>query len=276
MRSLAAVIVFMVTAGCASTPYDVRKNLEYDSAAVAPFGTFDLYTPKGKRGPYPTLFFIHGGAWMVGDKADAKVYAETFCPTGYAVVSVNYRLSSDGPWGKGSVWPAQLLDCQAALRYVREHAGIFGLDGGHIAAIGVSAGGHLATALCLRDEPGGGRAAIGVDLDGEQNVALGDKCMFDYTNIMSHVLGHAPPFSAAELATISNVQRVRRDVSLFIVHGEFDSNVYVVNSDELSAGLHDAGADTMYYRPALECHGDCWLDPSVLPALRVWLDKRLK
>jgi acetyl esterase/lipase len=61
--------------------------------------------------------------------------------TGYAVVSINYRLSGEAKW------PAQIHDCKAAVRWIRAHAREYRLDPDHIAAWGGSAGGHLAAML---------------------------------------------------------------------------------------------------------------------------------
>jgi hypothetical protein len=53
----------------------------------------DLYTPSGATSGLPTLLYLHGGGWAVGDKSDAAV--ERLMPivaSGFAVASVNYRL----------------------------------------------------------------------------------------------------------------------------------------------------------------------------------------
>jgi len=53
----------------------------------------ELYTPSEARSGLPTLLYLNGGAWAVGDKSDAVV--ERLMPivaNGFAVASVNYRL----------------------------------------------------------------------------------------------------------------------------------------------------------------------------------------
>lgn len=274
MRALAlAAMLFL--AGC--TCYDTRSNLSYDPASV-PWGVFDLYTPTclGAKEPYPVIFYVHGGAWQMGDKSEGQQFADEFCPSGYAVVSINYPLSIATP--PTGVWPAQINACEKALRWVRANAQTFHLDPDHIASMGVSAGGHLATMLGLRDDPQGpaGRVRFVVDLDGEQDMKLGDACMSDYTSIMTKVLGHGPPFTDAELTDISTVQRARPDVGVFICHGTKDPNVYFVNATELNAALLAAHADVEMRTVNDTCHGNCWKDPAVLPHLHSWLDARLK
>ena len=83
---------------------------------------------------------------------------------------INYRRSGrpDG------TWPAQIEDVQKALRYVRANARRFGVDPARIASLGMSAGGHLATMVALRDDPAGpdGRVRVAVNLDGEHDMTM--------------------------------------------------------------------------------------------------------
>lgn len=91
---------------------------------------------KGK--PSPLLIWIHGGAFMSGDKAENHAIWPELMSEGYAVATLNYRLSGDAKW------PAQITDCKAAIRFLRAHAKDYNLAPAHIAVWGSSAGGHLA------------------------------------------------------------------------------------------------------------------------------------
>jgi acetyl esterase/lipase len=98
----------------------------------------DLYLPKA--GPLrPLIINIHGGAFKVGSK-EMGVPLE-FVARGYAVASINYRLSQH------AVYPAQIQDCKAAVRWLRAHAAAYRIDPDRFAAFGASAGGHLAAML---------------------------------------------------------------------------------------------------------------------------------
>lgn len=99
----------------------------------------DLYLPPPASRTSPVIIWIHGGAWQEGDKADCP--ARYLVGRGYAVASLNYRFSQD------AVFPAQLEDCQAAVRWLRMHSAEYGLDSTRFAAWGSSAGGHLAALL---------------------------------------------------------------------------------------------------------------------------------
>src|SRR4051812_41030771 len=63
------------------------------------------FVPGGP--PRPLLLWIHGGAFMGGDKAENEVIWGELIKRGYAVASINYRLSGD------AIWPAQITDCKA-------------------------------------------------------------------------------------------------------------------------------------------------------------------
>jgi acetyl esterase/lipase len=74
----------------------------------------DLYTPSEAPSGLPTLLYLHGGAWAVGDKSDAV--AERLMPivaSGFAVASVNYRLIPSVRY------PAPVHDVKAAVRWLR-------------------------------------------------------------------------------------------------------------------------------------------------------------
>jgi acetyl esterase/lipase/uncharacterized protein (DUF2141 family) len=98
----------------------------------------DLYLPTSGKPPYPTVIWIHGGAWVVGDKSDVGSAKRLAC-RGYAVASINYRLSGTAKF------PAQIYDVKAAIRYLRANASTYNLDVSRFASFGSSAGGHLSS-----------------------------------------------------------------------------------------------------------------------------------
>lgn len=99
----------------------------------------DLYLPTPTNGPLPVIIWIHGGAWRAGSKEQCR--AARFSQRGYAVASLNYRLSQH------AVFPAQIEDCQAAVRWLRANAAKCRLDPERFGAWGSSAGGHLVALL---------------------------------------------------------------------------------------------------------------------------------
>jgi acetyl esterase/lipase len=115
----------------------VYRDLAYDDES--PLQGLDIYLPDNGSRPYPVLVAIHGGGFSFGDKEDGQIIPVLAGLTrGYAVVGIDYRLSPE------STFPAAISDVKAAIRWLRAHAGEYGLDGSRIALWGDSAGGNLA------------------------------------------------------------------------------------------------------------------------------------
>ncbi len=101
----------------------------------------DLYVPDQPDGPLPLIIWVHGGGWAAGSKDGCPPLRGGYTRRGYAVASIGYRLSGD------AIFPAQIEDCKAAIRWLRAHAKEYNLDPDHFAAWGSSAGGHLVALL---------------------------------------------------------------------------------------------------------------------------------
>jgi len=99
----------------------------------------DLYLPASGTNPAPVIVWVHGGAWLAGSKDECP--ARRFVSLGYAVASINYRLSQH------AIFPAQIEDCKAAIRWLRSRAAEYQFDTNRFAAWGASAGGHLVALL---------------------------------------------------------------------------------------------------------------------------------
>ncbi len=116
------------------------KDIQYVPGGTDPFQTMDIYLPKKPRAvPVPLIGWIHGGAWVSGDKNHPPY--QVMIERGYAVASLNYRLTNR------DAHPAQIFDCKAAIRFLRAHANDYGIDPDRIGVWGHSAGGHLAALI---------------------------------------------------------------------------------------------------------------------------------
>jgi acetyl esterase/lipase len=93
---------------------------------------------------------LHGGAWRSGGRKDWFEGCRRAAASGVVGVAIDYRLV-DGTAGHS--WPAQLVDAQLAVRWVRTHAQEYRIDPERVCAIGDSAGGHLAVFLAALDKP---------------------------------------------------------------------------------------------------------------------------
>lgn len=102
----------------------------------------DIIIPNEGEGPFPLIINIHGGAWFFGDKRNVHTRSGIqLAFKGYAVATINYRLSGDAKW------PSQIYDCKAAVRFLRANADKYNIKTDKIGVIGNSAGGHLAAML---------------------------------------------------------------------------------------------------------------------------------
>ncbi|MEV4413153.1 alpha/beta hydrolase [Catellatospora sp. NPDC049609] len=142
-------------------PPEPRPTVTYADCTVAVVPGFrplhlDLHLPPGD-GPFPVLLWVHGGGWLEGSRVGLPAtiaphrFHQRFLDRGWAVADVDYRLALEAPY------PAQLLDVQSAVRWLRLHARQLRLDPARFAALGESAGGHLAAMAGLA---GTGETAI--------------------------------------------------------------------------------------------------------------------
>jgi acetyl esterase/lipase len=217
----------------------------------------DLYLPGGTppgRG-WPVLFAIHGGGWRRFDKTQyGSQVAPWFTREGVAVVAMNYQLSAPG----ASSWPANFEDVRNAVRWARVHAGQFGLDPNRFAAIGESAGGHLAALLGTNpDGPvtSGGDPAAGdvfgpvsarvqavVDFYGPTNLAALDGESPAAAPAIEQFLGGKPaqvPRSYADASPVTHV--TAGSPPMLILQGTADTLVTPDQPRSLSTALTDAG-----------------------------------
>ena len=104
----------------------------------------DVYRPRDGVKNAPVLLQIHGGAWVIGDKAHQGLpVLYHLAARGWVCVTINYGLSPR------DTWPAHLIDCKRALAWVRDHIAGHGGDPDFVVVTGGSAGGHLATMMAL-------------------------------------------------------------------------------------------------------------------------------
>jgi len=117
----------------------IQRDLIYKRINGRALG-LDLYSPNKPSDPVPVIIWLHGGGWSKGRK-EGHCPAVAFVDDGYAVASVDYRLTGVAPF------PAQIEDCKAAVRWLRANASTYNLDPDRIGVWGFSAGAHLAALL---------------------------------------------------------------------------------------------------------------------------------
>ena len=105
--------------------------------------TLDVYYPDDGPGPFPLIFYIHGGGWILGGKRDGSIVCilSGALARGFAVASVDYRLAPK------TKFPENLFDVKTAVRWARANAAQYRFDPDRFGAIGDSAGGYFALML---------------------------------------------------------------------------------------------------------------------------------
>ncbi len=262
MRARRAMSLLMVTifvlflcTGCRQNRADLTSAFIDLSYGEDEAQRVDLYLPKGRTGETGLVLFIHGGAWVAGDKSVYTDQAVDVCLShGVAAATVNYRLLSE------NVAMADILqDIGAALARIRDAAAAEGIVLSGVLLTGASAGGHLALLYaysCGGTTPIPPAAVVSYcgpsDLTDPNfyNGTLGDMPAETMKLLMSYALGREASFEtvpegplAEALREISPVNYVSGNtVPTVIAHGRKDTVVPYSNAEILDAALTAAGA----------------------------------
>lgn len=199
----------------------------------------DVFEPSAPRAPgvrRPALIQIHGGAWILGFKErQALPLMRHLAANGWVVFNVDYRLSP------AATWPDHLVDCKAAVAWVRSHADDWGIDPAFVAVTGGSAGGHLTAMLALT--AGDPRYQPGFeDADTSVQAAVPFYGVYDWTNRSGQF---GPEFQANILEPL-------------VVKRFFDEapEVFADASPLVLAERAEAAGESVPAPPVLAVHGD--------------------
>lgn len=258
----------------------IYKDLEYSRAGEQAL-LLDLYRPAESTGVVPVIVWVHGGGWKNGSKN--RCPATWLVEQGYAVVSINYRLTDQAQW------PAQIEDCRAAVRWVRENAAGFQLDGDHIAAWGSSAGGHLVALMGTLDAPKNEKTSSRVQavcdwfgptdlLTMPPNLPENGRTLEDVANSNGAKLLGKTVIEHPELAKQASAyyQVSAEDSPFLIMHGDKDFNVPLIQSQKLHDKLQEAGvSSTLIIVPEAGHGGKEFQAPEIQEAIKSFFDKHL-
>ncbi|MGO8744511.1 MAG: alpha/beta hydrolase fold domain-containing protein [Thermoguttaceae bacterium] len=227
-------------------PVKVWRDLPYMEHG-GPRNRLDLYLPENVSGPLPLVVWVHPGAWQQGSKELCP--AVLLVAKGYAVASINFRLAQD------AVFPAQIEDCKAAIRWLRANAVKYRLDAAHIGVWGASSGGHLVSLLGttggVKEFEGTGghleqssRVQAVVDWFGPTDFNMPYKLDREAASVVALLIGPADARNQEKLRRASPVTYVGRDSAPFLImHGADDAIVPVAQSELLAAALKKAGVE---------------------------------
>jgi acetyl esterase/lipase len=128
----------------------VEKNVSYSNADIFSL-KLDIYYPLAAPGPMPSVVYLHGGAWVGGDKSEAEDSPEVteLVKRGFLVASINYGLAP-----RYTILE-QVENAKCAVRFLRANTSRFGINPDKIGVLGASAGAHLAALIGTTDKSAG-------------------------------------------------------------------------------------------------------------------------
>lgn len=217
----------------------------------------DIYVPAGK-GTHPLVLYVHGGGWAGGHTRQSGAFEDfpkmlaAFAAEGFTVASVEYRLTGE------AVFPAQLRDVNAALRFLRENAARYRIDPARVGVFGGSAGGHLAAlaGLACREtslDPAAGQdpcvqavaAWYGIfDMASMPRVGLADAAE---RRLLGCKEGPCPADAVRAASPLTHLGA--GDPPFLLIHGTEDKLVPVAQSNQAEAAFKAAGVPvrSIYY-----------------------------
>lgn len=140
MKKLPVIFLSCILINCSGQQYSKKwADLNYADDGKS-YHLLDIYLPEISKQTYPVVVLIYGSAWLSNNSKgiDISTIGDALLNAGYAVVTPNHRASSD------SVFPAQIHDIKAVIRFIRANCINYQLDTSFIGITGSSSGGHLA------------------------------------------------------------------------------------------------------------------------------------
>ena len=239
----------LLTAGCnlsAQQAPAVQTDVVYGVADGQDL-KLDVY-PCATPAPHAACLLIHGGGWAAGSKSGEANTGLNLARNGVVAFAVEYRFAPKYPW------PAQILDCARAARWVRAHAADYGVDTSRLGAMGGSAGGHLSLMLGVikpddyqsPDDPNralSAKVSCVVDLFGPTDMR-GGQMSAQAAHILSAFIGATAAEAPDKYADASPITHATKDASpVLFVHGDADTLVPLQQSEVMKAKLDEFGVE---------------------------------
>jgi acetyl esterase/lipase len=211
----------------------------------------ELRIPEG-TGPHAVAIVLHGGCWRARyDIGHTRAFADALRREGFAVWSLEYRRVGN----PGGGWPGTFLDVASGADYLRSLAASRPLDLERVAAVGHSAGGHLAFWLAARRGLGGASEIRGacdplpiagvVSLAGVTDLrrAVAERVC---DTMAAELLGGGPKEAEARYAEASPIERLPLGVPQRLVTGALDAVVPPAFGDDYVARARAEGDDASH------------------------------
>ncbi len=269
MKKYVIFILSLLIMNCYSQEYSQKwPDVNYADDGMV-YHLLDIYLPELSKPAYPVVVIIYGSAWFGNNLkgAEMNTLGSALLDAGYAVVTPNHRASSD------SLFPAQIHDIKAAVRFLRANCNMYQLDTSFIGITGSSSGGHLAVLAGTSNNVGEFTVdTITMDLDGNVGNYTGFSSEVDAVcdwfgptgflimdscgSSMNHDASDSPESSLIGgaiqdhpvLCSLANpVTYVDpTDPPFLIIHGDADPLVPHCESEVLYSALQAAGVESEF------------------------------
>ncbi len=231
----------------------------------------DLARPAEGQGPFPAVVCLHGGGWVGGDRRQMAQTVEALARRGFVAVAPDYRLAP------AHRFPAQLEDCQAAVRWLRANAGAYRIDPRRVGVVGIAAGGHLACLLGVEQSEGAQVQAV-VSFFGPTDLTQPVWGKVAVEKNLVPLLGGTVEQVPDAYRSASPALRVHGGAPPFLfLHGSDDRTVPPAQSEDMARKLREAGRSARVV--LLEGEGHTWQGHNLrrsIAEMLVFLDEALK
>ena len=227
---------------------EVTRDLVYGQREDVAL-TFDVHRPAQPNGA--AVIAIVSGGWYSNEEISRIIVDGYLAPLltakGFTVFAVRHGSTPRFPLS------AIVADVRRAVRFVRQHAGQYGVDPNRIGVAGGSAGGQLALLLGTTADSGNKSASDPVLRESSRVGAV--VAFFPPTDLFRWENKKGFPATAslteAEAAQYSPIRFVSPgDAPSLIVHGDADTVVSIVEGETMHAALVNAGVPASFLRIA--------------------------
>lgn len=241
---------------------DFKEGVVYTSYNGREY-RMDIVYPTDAQGALPAVIWVHGGGWS--DEHLTRKYLPSreladLAKKGYVTASIDYRLCQVAPF------PAQIIDCKAAVRFLRANAEQYHVDVEHIGAWGESAGGHLVELMAYSDDTEfvdehhsgfSSRIQAVVPWYAPADLRKPKKAGEGTPQLYRNLFGSEDAEECRRMAEIASpiTYTGRKNPPTLLMHGDADRLVSPEESEIMEKALREAGNDVTLIMIPGQIHG---------------------
>lgn len=250
-----------------TSSFSIARDVIYTPTGWPQALKADIYQPSGV-GARPAVLLIHGGGWRAPDRREQMAsIAERVAQRGYVVVNATYRFAPE------YLYPAPVDDLREALKWMRANAAQYQIQPDQIAAMGYSAGGHLAAMLGVLDGPATVRVQAVVDGAGPTDLRK-----YKGGTLVPQFLGGTQSQVMPQFIAASPVTHISKDdPPVFLYHGTWDTLVPDDHSGDFKTVLDATGVPAEWFKIIGRGHITAFFnDGDAIEAAIGFLDRTLR